>query len=148
MKNWQSFLLGFISGAFATFVVLDIIGMNSVDSNEPSENIESEEATGQTNKNIDGVTWFDEPGDVIKEKSFKVSQVLSDFVALANGSGDSGYYWDGIKYLLVNKENKYYYDDEIVKVPSGRVVRQVGVFQYETRLDMTKTVPIVMIMDK
>lgn len=50
--------------------------------------------------------------------------------------------------LIVNRERKYYYDDEIVKVPKGKVVRQVGIYQYPTQNDMMKTVPIIMIMDK
>ena len=36
----------------------------------------------------------------------------------------------------------------IVKVPEDKVARQVGVYQYETKAEMDKTVPIVRIMDK
>jgi hypothetical protein len=47
----------------------------------------------------------------------------------------------------MNNEGKYYYDDQMVKVPEGKVLRQVGVYQYPTRQDIVKTVPVIMIMD-
>ncbi len=54
----------------------------------------------------------------------------------------------GVTCLLFNEDGKYYYDEEIVKVPQGKVARQIGVFQYESRAEMEKTVPVVEIMDK
>ena len=147
MKNkWAWFGLGFVSGIVFIFIVVGIIGSRS--SRNDNLEVTEEKSKIVDLDNLTGVRLFDEPGDIIKEKSFKVSQVVDDYAALAHGAGDSGYYWDAIMYLLVNKDNKYYYDEEIVKVPSGKVVRQIGVFQYENRLGTNKTVPIVMFFDK
>ncbi|MCH5309254.1 MAG: hypothetical protein J1E58_05270 [Prevotella sp.] len=90
-----------------------------------------------------GVTMFDEPGEAVKEKSFEVFQVIEDNAALARG--ESVY---GAVYLLINNEGKYYYDNEVIEVPSGKVARQIGRYQYQTKSEFGKTVPIIEIMDK
>ena len=48
----------------------------------------------------------------------------------------------------INDEGKYYYDHEIVKVPSGKVARQVGIFKYTSGGGLDRTVPVVKFMDK
>lgn len=50
--------------------------------------------------------------------------------------------------LIVNDEGKYYYDDQIIEIPEGKVARQVGIYQYPTRNEDVKTVPIIEILDK
>lgn len=89
------------------------------------------------------VTMFEKPGDVINETGFEVFQALEQGSALARGKKELM-----TVYLLVNDEGKYYYDDEKVKVPSGKVARQVGIYQYETSEGRPKTVPVVKLMEK
>ena len=88
------------------------------------------------------VKYFEKPGDVIEVSSFKVFQVIDDNAALVWGPFHSAVY------ALTNKEGKYYYDDEIIEVPEGKVVRQIGLFRYETQDKTEKTVPIIRIMDE
>lgn len=87
-------------------------------------------------------TWFENPGDVIENNKFRVFQVIEKNAALVEDI------YPGTIYLLINKEDKFYYDDEIIDVPDGRVVRQVGIYKYETKTELVKTVPIIRIMDK
>lgn len=47
--------------------------------------------------------------------------------------------------LLINYEDKSYYDDQIIKVPSNKCAKQLGTYQYETKMEMQKTVPVVVI---
>lgn len=103
--------------------------------------------------NNDGTTWFEQPGDVIEVKAFKVFQVLGENAALVNGQSHEDLnigieMYTGAVYLLTNEDGKYYYDDEIVKVPKDKVARQVGIYQYQTKSDFGKTVPIIQIMNK
>ena len=95
-------------------------------------------------KEDSGLTMFEQPGDVITEKSFKVFQALEQGAALADG--EKGY--NTTTFLLVNDEGKYYYDHEIVKVPSGKVARQVGIFKYTSKGGLDRTVRVVKFMDK
>ena len=50
--------------------------------------------------------------------------------------------------LLTNDSGEYYYDDQMIKTPNGKAMKQVGVYKYETRGGIAKTVPIVKLMDK
>ena len=126
MKKWLIFIGGVVTGMVLTFVFALIFYLNHSDLN-------------------DRTTWFEEPGDVIDVEAFEVFQVLSDDAALVR---DQSYRYLGTVYLLTNDEGKYYYDDEVVKVPDGKVVRQIGLYQYQTKSEFNKTVPIIQIMNK
>jgi len=132
-KNWIYFIGGVVVGIILTIVTLFFIGANIIQ--------EQEEEDQKT-------TMFEEPGDVIDVKSFKVFQVVEEGKALVHGESESssGLYI-GAVYMLTNDEGKLYYDDEIVKVPKGKEARQIGIFEYKANLGQ-KTVPIVRIMDK
>ena len=132
MKKWLVFILGVFTGIVLT-ILFAVILSSGVKMNE---------------KNNSGVTWFDKPGDVLEVKSFKVFQVLGDNSALVHGKENNYNYYGGAVYLLTNDEGKYYYDDEIVDVPKGKIVRQFGIYQYQTRSEFGKTVPIIRIVDK
>ena len=139
MKKLWIYLFGILTGAIITIVVLAIIG-NVRNSNE-GEVTESED--------YNGVTFFDTPGDIIDEPSFKVFQALGNDAALANGKSDGNTsLYLGLTVLLYNEEGVPYYDDQIIKRPKGKCFRQVGIYRYPTRAGIDKTVPIVMIMDR
>jgi len=138
--NMKSFLLGVVTGAVLTFAVLFVIGRYyTPESRAEQPEVQTEDSNPK---------WFDVPGDEMKDRSYKVMQVLEDHAALVHGKGDGYSVYNGAIYLLVNKDGKYYYDEEIIDVPSGKVVRQVGIYRYETRQGLEKTVPLIMIMNK
>jgi hypothetical protein len=138
MKSWGLFF----AGVFVGIIVMAFIDILKISSDGPDKN-----ETEIVDEKDDGVTMFDEPGEIFSETSFRVFQVLEKGAALVSGNTKYGTY-GGINCLLINREGKLYYDDEIVKVPQGKVAKQVGVYQYPNREDMIKTVPIIMIMDK
>ncbi|MDE5730175.1 MAG: hypothetical protein K2H81_01455 [Alistipes sp.] len=132
MKKTLIFTLGIITGVFLTFVGLFIVGINKSNNN--------------------GITMFEEPGEVIMADQFKIFQVLEPHVALANAedsslSLSSISFFNGPIVLFVNHTGKYYYDDEIIKVPQGKCVRQIGIYNYMNRTGGVKTVPVVCMMD-
>lgn len=128
MKKAFIFVAGLATGVLLLFVVAAVIYICD-EKNHP-----------QVQDN--GVTMFDAPGDKIDETEFRVMQALErGSSALSRGTGIT-------TYLLVNDESKLYYDDEKVTVPSGKIARQVGIFQYETKGGVSKTVPIIKFFDK
>lgn len=127
MKKWMIFGGGVITGIVLTFLFLFIYA----------------KAGGS-----EDVKLFDKPGEVIESPSFEVFQVIDESVALVHGKGNTYSIHSGAVYVLTNDEGKLYYDDEIVKVPEGKVARQVGIFKYRTPADFEKTVPIIKIMSK
>ena len=127
MKKFGLFLGGVLTGVVLTLLVLIVIAAS--------------------NKTLDGVTNFEQVGDVVNETSVKVFQVIDDNVALVYGQdkNDRNYDYDryyGAVYLLRNDNGDYYYDDEIVECPSGKQFRQTGIYQYNTKIGY-KTVPII-----
>lgn len=140
MKKWVVFLLGLITGAILTIVILAIIGMSMNNS-----------TTGGTTPNsYPGLVIFEQPTEEIKTPSFKVLQVISNNMALAHaGENKYGEVWhSGMLVLLIGDEGTYFYDDQIVEVPKGKTARHIGTYQYETKAEFQKTVPVVKILDK
>ena len=120
MKKWLIFGGGVFTGVLLTVLLCVIVG----------------------NRSRNHATWFESPGDVINEKAFKVFHVIEKDAALVDDL------FPGTIYMLTNKEGKYYYDDQIIEVPEDKEVRQVGIYKYETKSKLVKTVPIIRIMDK
>lgn len=50
--------------------------------------------------------------------------------------------------LITNDSGEYYYDDQIIKTTKTKCFKQVGIYKYNTRAGIEKTVPIVKLMDK
>lgn len=137
MKKIWVYLLGLLSGIVITIVVLLVFGLIIRAKNDPGITM------------LNGMSFFETPGEVIKETSFKVFQALDDGAALAEGKGDghSSVYL-GLNVLLYSEEKTPYYDEQIVTLPQGKCFRQVGIYRYHAKSGIDKTVPIVMIMDK
>ena len=128
MKKWLFFGGGVLTGIVLTFVFFFLV------------------AKGRQQEDF---KLFEKPGEVVDVASFKVFQVLDDDVALVHGVSDDKYdIYSGPIFLIINDEGKYYTDDEIIKVPDGKVVRKVGVYHYQTKMELDKTVSVIEIMDK
>lgn len=137
MKKGLVFLLGFISGIIFTFVMMLYVAKQSVD--EVVEKVDN------------GMTFFEQPGDCLSSNQFEVMQVLGDNYALAYEQKYDeylGYMRTDLLVLVTNDEGVYYYDEQTIKVPKGKCMRQVGIYKYQTKLEDWKTVPIVKLMDK
>lgn len=86
-------------------------------------------------------TFFDEPGEVMTDRSYKVDMVLDDGSAIAWGKSEYGSY-HGLK-VLIWDENANFYDNQIVKAPDGKCFRQIGIYK-----SYLGTYPIVTLTDK
>lgn len=122
MKKFLVFILGVITGIVLTFLFAIVFNSKSAS---------------------DDTVWFEAPGETIDEQCFEVFQVVDEGFALANGCGRGL-----VVYALVVEEGKYYYDEEVVRVPKNKTVRQVGIYKYLTKDSRIKTVPIVKMFDK
>lgn len=127
MKKIWVFILGIITGIVLTILFAAIATYSS-----------SPVSGGNSGLNI-----FEQPGDcLINKSSLKIFQTLEQNAALAMIKDD---YSSGV-YLLVNNENKSYYDDQVIKLPTGKCFKQIGTYQYTTKEDILKTVPVVQVM--
>ena len=131
MKKWIVFVLGFIAGAIFLFLVLLIIGKSSL--------------------NDAGMTYFEKPGKCISKKDFKVFQVIGEGYALAEERLEISNVITipgNLLVLITNDNGELYYDDQVIEVPKGKCMRQIGVYEYQTKSENWKTVPIVQLMNK
>ena len=128
MKN----ILIFIGGIVATLIVIILIYALS----QP-----------KSDAIMEGLTLFPEKGDCISNNQFKIFQVWAPNVALATEKKNE-LFIGGLIVLLINDEGKYYYDDEIIKIPQKKCARQIGTFRYQTinkEYEQYKTVPVISI---
>ena len=156
MKKWLIYLGGIATGVVLVLVTVFVSNYEFASYNGADTEYES---TMQDNVQKDNFLStisgeiLVEPGEIINEKTFKVFQVYTNFASLVRGK--SGDYYYGAIYLLVRDKSTMFtepgfefYDDQIIKVPKGKVVRMFGTYKYTTRDGQYKTVPRIMIVDK
>lgn len=150
MKKGLVFFLGMIVGALIAVAIMSYVGNFS---NSGS----SSDAPAVKRNQFPGVTLFDEPGEVMNLRSFKVKQVLSNGAVHMDGinkskPGDFDFI-AGTRVLFLPEEGVLYYDDQVITLPSTKCVRIIGTYRYETTgfLDSdkyVKTTPVLKVFDK
>ncbi len=125
MKQFLIFIGGFIAGILATILFAFFVSVFN-----------------QPNDGLVGLTIFPEKGECITTKNeIAIFQVVEPNMALAK----TGEYSDGIVVLLINYDGKSYYDDQKIIIPANKCARQIGTYEYSTKMGIDKTVPAVVI---
>ena len=120
----MKFLSGFIVGVITTILILFLIGIGI-----------------NSNDTLPGLTIFPEKGECITKYELEIFQTIKPNMALAR----FGEFPNETFVLLVNYENKYYYDGQKIQIPANMCARQIGIYQYRTKMKIQKTVPAVLI---
>lgn len=151
MKKWVVYLLGILTGVVLTVAGISLFAyINNAQSDDGvTNNAQSDDGKTNNAKSDDGITYFEKPGKIAEDKAFQVLQVIYENAALVTAKSDEVYdMYLGTVYLLVNDEGEYYYDDQKITAPAGKVFRQVGIYRYPTKDNNIKTVPVIQLMDK
>ena len=129
MGKFICFILGIVTGVVLTIGGVVVLGAMA----------QAEETSG--------VTMFDQPGEEMTARKYEVIQVIP-IGALARSEeisyGQSMF--TGPVVLFYTEGQSAHYDDEVIKVPKGKRVVQVGTYQYNSAVG-NRTVPIVRIME-
>lgn len=148
-EKWLYFIGGFLTALLfvGVFEYLNNYGLEKSLDEESSEiSFEEKKTTSiDFDREYEDIGFI--TGEIIKEKSFKVFQVLMDHQALVYGKNEYGSYL-GTVYFLLGESGTTFYDDEIIEVPSNKTVRMNGTYRYTTSSGVFKTVPKIRIMDK
>ncbi len=128
MKNFLIFLAGMITGAALLFGVAYFYNNSSSSDN--------------------GITMFEQEGDVISTSSFKVIQVVDGGALAMEQMDDMFGLPTGLVVLFVDETENGYYDSQSITIPKGKCARQVGIYRYVTKESVEKTVPAVAIRKK
>lgn len=143
MKFFIGLLVGFVCGAVVVFLL--VVGIGPM-------------MKGVSDQ---GLTLFEKPKDCITKNSLKVFQVLDSNKALVMEqrkafsdmptemqdmfSTITDALVNAPVMLLVGEETEHYYDEQIIKIPVKQCAKQIGVYKYQNKEDMFKTVPAVSI---
>lgn len=143
MKKWILYLVGLVTGIVLSLVVSFFIK----ESPNKMVKTETQKVAEIEHKKKDNIILFDEPGEIFEEKFFQVFQVLSNNAALVYALSTE---FDTFHttFFIYNREDKFYYDNEMIRVPKGKVARQMGIYQYPGTDSILKTVPIIEIVDE
>lgn len=128
MKNFLIFLAGMITGAALLFGVAYLYNNSSTPDN--------------------GITMFEQEGDVISTSTFKVIQVVDGGALAMEQMDDMFGLPTGLVVLFVDESENSYYDSQSITIPKGKCARQVGIYKYISKESVEKTVPAVAIRKK
>lgn len=127
-KNIFIFIAGMITTILLEFIFLVFIGVSN-----------------ELNGGYPGLTIFEKEGACINAKQIKIFQTLEPNMALAHALTKPNAIYDENEtlVLIIGDENTHYYDDQKINIPSGKCAKQVGTYQYETKQNIQKTVPVI-----
>lgn len=125
MSKALIFFGGIVVGILATILVAYLIAIR----NTP-------------NDGMLGLKVFSKKGDCITtKKKIEIFQVVEPNMALA----EIGTFPDELLVMLINYEGEAYYDKQKIAIPVKKCARQIGTYQYSTKMGYDKTVPAVVI---
>jgi hypothetical protein len=129
MRSILSFIAGLVVGASL------IIAIGYITSN-------------QTAEPDNGITLFENEGERIgSESRYEVFQVV-DGGALAIEISDEIWMPTELADLFLDESGNGFYDNQVITVPKGQCLRQLGLYRYITKDNIPKTVPVVAIRNK
>lgn len=86
----------------------------------------------------DKITRLETEGEYINYDSFEVDEVLDNGNAITRATKNYG-----LKVLFLAEKGKLYYDNQIINIPNGKCVKQIGIYKHYYH-----TIPVVEITDK
>ena len=141
MKGCSTLILGFVLGAVAMFLFFSVqmpkFGEETI---EQSIEVKS--------KSLEGLVLFDQFGDCVGSGTYRIKKVLDEYYAIAEEvekskySDDYSRKYDTPQIVIKSDEENSFYDKQLIKLPSGKCMRQIGI--YTKSLD---TYPVVKILD-
>lgn len=124
MKNFVFFIIGFITGILFLLAIAFVFSYSK----------------------DTGKVFYDEPGECVTVENLKVLQDIGGGYAIAQ-ERKRGFSLDELVVLIENENKNDFYDDQIIEIPSGKCMRQIGIYKYRSKADIDKTIPIVRLMD-
>lgn len=95
-------------------------------------------------------TIFDAPRECVSSNRFEVETILNSRYVIAkelDPAIDDYNIPTGLEVVFID-ENDEYYTEQVIRIPSGKCARQIGVYKSDHYMYNDKTLPIVKIMNK
>lgn len=133
MKGWLKNILIFLAGMAAMFILMLFLAPKPTDE-------------------LPGLNLFENSVQekIITAKQIEIFQVIEPNKALAHTTNhpDKIFDPDELLVLIIGDENTSYYDDEKININENQYLKQIGTYQYITKSETQKTVPVVSIVTK
>ena len=141
-------LASFVAGIITTVYFSTLFNLNNPESPEVTNESLNVSKESYSNEDLSGLTIFAEKGECleIKNKVIEIKKVLKPNMALAYtgdilyGGVSDIFMPDELEILIINYEDKHFYDKQQIKIPKGKCARQIGIYK-----NSYKTVPAVVI---
>ena len=124
VKHILSVLAGAVIGAAITLVVVFVYGVGLP-------------------KQQDDIVWLEQAGKCLTKENLRVFGIIAPNKALVGEEKD--YMLDKQIMLLVTTHNANFYEDQVIRMPAGKCAKHAGNFNFRTREDGVRIVPVVVI---
>lgn len=154
MRGCLVFIGGYIAGAVSVFILIMVMAALTTNDRLSSSEEKSvaEKSTIIIKERLEvkdyNINLFDEPAECVSTSVFKIEEVIDEYYAIAEEveyeSVLENYYlkYGGIKVVIKSEEKNKYFDEQIIKMPAGKCMRQIGVYS-----KYSDTYPVVKISD-
>jgi maltose-binding protein MalE len=129
------YIAGFVSVLLLIFVLAALTTNDRLSSSE--EKSVAEKSTTIIKERLEvkdyNINLFDEPAECVSTSDFKIEEVIDEYYAIAdeveyNTVLKKYYSKYAIKVVIKSEEKNKYFDEQIIKMPAGKCMRQVGVY--------------------
>jgi hypothetical protein len=151
MRGCLVFIGGYIAGFVSVLLlimVMSALTTRDTISSYSERSVEGKSTTIISEVKESDIKLFAAPTDCDSTSDFKIKEVLDEYYAIAEeveyDTVLENYYtrYNGIKVVIKSEEKNKYFDEQIIKMPAGKCMRQVGVYT-----KYSNTYPVVKISE-
>lgn len=151
MRGCLVFIGGYIAGFVSVLLLIMVMSALTISdtiSSYSERSVEGKSTTIISEVKESDIKLFEAPTDCVSTSDFKIKEVLDEYYAIAEeveyDTVLENYYtrYNGIKVVIKSEEKNKYFDDQIIKMPAGKCMRQIGVYT-----KYSNTYPVVKISE-
>lgn len=151
MRGCLVFIGGYIAGFVSVLLlimVMSALTTSDTISSYSKRSVEGKSTTIISEVKESNIKLFEAPTDCVSTSDFKIEEVIDEYYAIAEeveyDTVLENYYtrYNGIKVVIKSEEKNKYFDEQIIKMPEGKCMRQIGVYT-----KYSNTYPVVKISE-
>ena len=150
MRGCLVFIGGYIAGFVSVLLlimVMSALTTSDTISSYSERSVEEKSTTIISEVKESDIKLFEVPTDCVSTSDFKIEEVIDEYYAIAdeveyNTVLKKYYSKYAIKVVIKSEEKNKYFDEQIIKMPAGKCMRQIGVYT-----KYSNTYPVVKISE-
>jgi hypothetical protein len=150
MRGCLVFIGGYIAGFVSVLLLIMVMAALTTSdtiSSYSERSVEGKSTTIISEVKQSDIKLFEAPTDCVSTSDFKIEEVIDEYYAIAdeveyNTVLKKYYSKYAIKVVIKSEEKNKYFDEQIIKMPAGKCMRQIGVYT-----KYSNTYPVVKISE-